>query len=118
MDNSQCGKTRNSNISKSSISGLFAVKARTVCFHWKKFRQINYLVISSKLLLSRNFCEKVVRENFCNFHTAIYIYDSKAMCQLVYLVLDYVYSMTYVAVYVGKSKFLFYSISWRISEET
>ena len=36
----------------------------------KKFRQINYLVISLvKPLLSRNFCQKSVRENFCNFHT-------------------------------------------------
>ena len=36
----------------------------------KKFRQINYLVISLvKPLLSRNFCEKSVRENLCNFHT-------------------------------------------------
>ena len=34
----------------------------------KKFRQINNLVISLvKPLLSRNFCEKIVRENF---HTA------------------------------------------------
>ena len=36
----------------------------------KKFRQINYLVISLvKPLLSRNFCKESVRENFCNFHT-------------------------------------------------
>ena len=36
----------------------------------KKIRQINYLVISLvKPLLSRDFCEKSVRENFCNFHT-------------------------------------------------
>ena len=36
----------------------------------KKFRQINYLVISLvKLLFPRNFCEKSVRENFCTFHT-------------------------------------------------
>ena len=35
----------------------------------KKFRQINYLVISLlKPLFSRNICEKR-RENFCNFHT-------------------------------------------------
>ena len=36
----------------------------------KKFRQINdYLVISLvKPLLSRNFCEYSVRENFCNLH--------------------------------------------------
>ena len=35
----------------------------------KKFRQINALVISLKPLLSRNFCGKSVRENFCIFHT-------------------------------------------------
>ena len=35
----------------------------------KKIRQINYLVISLvKPLLSRNFCQKCVRENFRNFH--------------------------------------------------
>ena len=36
----------------------------------KKFRQINYLVtLLVKPLLSRNFCQKWVRVNFCNFHT-------------------------------------------------
>ena len=36
----------------------------------KKFRQINCLVISLvKPMLSRNFCEKCVRENFYNLHT-------------------------------------------------
>ena len=36
----------------------------------KEFRQINYLVIFwVKPLVSRNFYEKSVRENFCNFHT-------------------------------------------------
>ena len=36
----------------------------------EKFRQINYLVISLvEQLLSRNFCEKSVRENICIFHT-------------------------------------------------
>ena len=48
----QCGKTWNS----------LSLK--------KKIRQINYLVISLvKPLLSRNFCQKSVRENFRNFHT-------------------------------------------------
>ena len=38
--------------------------------HWNFFRQINFSVISFvTLLLSRNVCEKNVRENFCNFHT-------------------------------------------------
>ena len=36
----------------------------------KKFRQINTLVNSLvKQLFSQDFCEKSVRENFCNFHT-------------------------------------------------
>ena len=38
--------------------------------HQKKFRQINYLVsYLVKPLLSRNFCQKCVRENSRNFHT-------------------------------------------------
>ena len=49
----QSGKTKNS-------LSLFS----------QKFRQINYLVISLvKPLLSQNFFEKRVRENFCNFHS-------------------------------------------------
>ena len=37
----------------------------------KIFREINYLVISLvKTLLSRNFCQKGVKDNFRNFHTA------------------------------------------------
>ena len=36
----------------------------------KKIRQITYLVISLvKPMLSRNFCKRSARENFCNFHT-------------------------------------------------
>ena len=37
--------------------------------HIKKFREFNSLV---RLLLSRNFCQKSVRESFRNFHTVIY----------------------------------------------
>ena len=38
----------------------------------KKFRQINYLVISLlKTLFSRNFCQKRVTVNFRNFHTVL-----------------------------------------------
>ena len=41
----------------------------------KKFRQINYLVISLvKPLLSRNFCQKYVRVIFRNFYTAVLKY--------------------------------------------
>ena len=43
----------------------------------KKFRQINYLVISvMKKILSRNFCQKRVRVNFCTFHTVPQIISS------------------------------------------
>ena len=36
------------------------MEKREILSHWKKFRQINHLVISLvKPLLSRNFCEKV-----------------------------------------------------------
>ena len=42
------------------------VEKREILSHWRKFRQINSLV---KPLLSRNFCQKCVREIFCNFHT-------------------------------------------------
>ena len=35
-----------------------------------KIRQINSLVFSVvKMLLSRNFCQRSVTVNFCNFHT-------------------------------------------------
>ena len=52
VSSTQCGKMKN----------LLSPK--------KIFRQINYLVISLvKALLSRNFCQKSVRVNFCNFHT-------------------------------------------------
>ena len=36
--------------------------------HRKIFREINALV-TSKLLISRNFCQKSMRENYRNFHT-------------------------------------------------
>ena len=50
----------------------------------KTFRQINYLVISLvKPLLSRNFCEKSVRENFCNFHTVSVFRKNKSLLSLV-----------------------------------
>ena len=44
----------------------------------KKFRQINYLVISLvKTLLSRNFCQKRVRVNSCNFHAVLSLFFEK-----------------------------------------
>ena len=49
---------------------LHSVEKREILSHWKKIRQINYLVISLvKPLLSRNFCERIVRENLRNFNT-------------------------------------------------
>ena len=68
-------------LSKKLISrNIFSVKVKPllhtmwkkdkVSLTEKKFRQINYLVISIvNQLLSRNFCEKSVGENFCNFRT-------------------------------------------------
>ena len=48
-------------------------KLRKFTLTKKIFRQTNYLVISLvKVLLSRNFCQKRVRVNFCNFHTVVW----------------------------------------------
>ena len=52
------------------------VEKQEILTHGKKFRQIIYLVISLvKLLLSRNFCNKSLRENFCHFHTVVKDHD-------------------------------------------
>ena len=62
-------KTRNNSHRYENFS-LTLWKLQKFTLAEKKFRQINYLVISLvKPLLSRDFCEKSVRENFCNFHT-------------------------------------------------
>ena len=45
-----------------------SVEKREILSHRKIFREINALV-TSKLLISRNFCQKSMRENFHNFHT-------------------------------------------------
>ena len=46
----------------------------------KKSRQTNSLVIP---MLSRTFCEKNVRENFCNFHThSVEITENLSHCFL------------------------------------
>ena len=51
------------------IVAQYSVEKWEILSHWNFFRQINYSVISLvKPLLSRNFCEKSVRENFYNFH--------------------------------------------------
>ena len=44
-----------------------ALKNKKISLTKKIFRQINSLV---KMLLSRNFCQKHVRQNCSNFHTA------------------------------------------------
>ena len=50
----------------------FSVEKREILSHWKKIREINYLVISFvKPLLSRNFCRICMRVNFSNFHTVL-----------------------------------------------
>ena len=52
------------------ISTFHSVEKRKIHSHQQIFRQINSLVTSlMKTLLSRNFCQKSARVNFCNFHT-------------------------------------------------
>ena len=52
-----------------NIFWLHSVEKRKILSHSKKFRQINYLVISLvKSLISRNFGGKSVKVNFRNFH--------------------------------------------------
>ena len=53
----------------------------------KIFRQINYLAIYiAKTLLSRNFCQKSVRANFCNYHTVCpWLYMSFENCPWLYV---------------------------------
>ena len=49
---------------------VHSVEKPEILSHQKIFRQINSLVTYFvKPLLSRNFCQKCVRENFRNFHT-------------------------------------------------
>ena len=76
----ECGKTRSRFLRKNQHFfrqiNVFTKEAqcgKTWNFlSLKKFRQINYIVISLvKPLLLRHFCYHGVRENFCNFHTVI-----------------------------------------------
>ena len=56
-------------ISRNNSQVMTVLKNENFSLTEKKIRQINYLVISLvKPLLSRNFCQKCVRENFRNFH--------------------------------------------------
>ena len=68
------------------------------CTVWKNektltqnfFRQINYLVILLvKSLFSRNFCQKRVRVNFCNFHTVLYEFKNISWNQMLSNFLSY-----------------------------
>ena len=56
---------------KLKLRGIF-IKKREILSHWKFFCQINssnfFFSALVKPLLSRNFCQKSMRENFCNFH--------------------------------------------------
>ena len=59
--------------------------------HWKKIRQINYLVISLvKPILSRTFFQKCVKVNFRNFHTREILSHWKKIRQINYLVISLV----------------------------
>ena len=52
----------------------------------KKFRQIDYLVISLvKPLISRNFCQKSLRVNFRNFHTVCFTLYAPVIISMVTL---------------------------------
>ena len=56
----------------SCFSTLHTVKIAEIYSNRKKYRQINYVEISlAKMLFSRNFCQKSVKVNFRNFHTAL-----------------------------------------------
>ena len=56
---------------KSKYFSIYDAEKRGIRLHQKIFRQINFLVTYLvKPLLSRNFCQKCVIENFHNFHTA------------------------------------------------
>ena len=64
-------------------------KLRKFTLTEKIFRQITYLVMSLvKMLLSRNFCQKRVRVNFRNFHTAVHSVHSVEITEI--------YSQTFV----------------------
>ena len=54
--------------------GEHSVENEKISLTKKIFRQINSLVtyLLVKMLISRNFCQKSVRENFRNFHTVPY----------------------------------------------
>ena len=56
---SQCGKTRN------SLSSIFL-----------SFNSLVTYLVNVKPLLSRNFCQKCVRENYRNFHTVMHSVES------------------------------------------
>ena len=54
------------------------MEKREILSHRKKNRQIDDLVIYLvKQLISRNFCEKTVRENFCNFDTVATVWKNE-----------------------------------------
>ena len=62
------------------LSTLHNVEKREIFSHRKKFRQINSLVTYFvKPLLSRNFCQKCVRENSRNFHTVHFKYSTRSV---------------------------------------
>ena len=65
-----------------NFSTLHSVEKRGILSHWKNFREINSVVtLLEKQLLSQNFCQKNVRENFRNFYTVhcvrVLIFPSK-----------------------------------------
>ena len=49
----------------------------------KIFRENNRASVKKKTLLSRNFCQKTVRLNFYNFHTAMEIFAHNLVYSIV-----------------------------------
>ena len=58
-------------LKRKGLFGTDCEKTRNSLSPKKKFREINCSLVTSsvKMLFSRNFCHKSVRENFRNFHT-------------------------------------------------
>ena len=77
-------KFRENNVLTEKTDKLYAIEIDLTknAYLKKLFREINslFLVITSlvKPMLSRNFCQKSARDNFRNFHTAVWWFHSHA----------------------------------------
>ena len=66
----------------------------------KIFREINSLV---KTLLSRNFCQKCVREDFCNLHTTVWKNEKFGLTEKIFRQIN---SSNFLSKNVAFTKFL------------